>query len=289
MTRLLREPGAFAAECDAARRRGARVGLVPTMGALHRGHLSLIDRARRAGADHIALTLFVNPLQFAKGDDLDRYPRTLAEDLEASRKAGVDMVFAPTVEAMYPPGFQTAVEVGPLAEAWEGACRPGHFRGVTTIVAKLFALTGPCIAVFGRKDYQQCRVLEQMVSDLRLPVRLETAPVVREADGLALSSRNRYLSAEERTRARAIFRGLEALTEAFEDGERGRDRLLQRARQPMELALSRIDYVALVDPRDLRPSPPRLDADAVALVAGWVGSTRLIDHIALTIAQPPAR
>lgn len=281
MTRLVREPGALREECDEARARGHRVGLVPTMGALHAGHLSLIETARARGATHVALTIFVNPLQFAPTDDLDRYPRTLEADLARCRELGVDVVLAPADGAMYPPGFSSAVEVGGVTAPLEGVHRPGHFRGVTTIVAKLLNLAGPCVAVFGRKDYQQWRTLARMVRDLDMPVEVVGAPIVREPDGLALSSRNVYLAAAERARALGLVTGLRAAWDAFAAGERDPERVLALARGPVEASFDRVDYVALADADDLAPVGAELGARAVLAMAAHLGTTRLIDNVVL--------
>jgi len=277
---VVRDPKTFREACEAARARGARVGLVPTMGALHEGHLSLVDRAKHEGATFVALTIFVNPLQFAAHEDLGRYPRTLEADLEACRSRGVDLVFAPEDGSMYPPGFQTEVAVGEITKRWEGVHRPSHFAGVTTVVCKLFALTGPSVAVFGRKDYQQCRVIERMTLDLDLPIDVVGHPIVREEDGLALSSRNRYLSPEERTRALGIARGLHAANEAWRAGMRDADALRAIVRGPVESAFDSIDYVAVASPRTLEPLEGSA-TEAVILVAAHVGRTRLIDNLEL--------
>lgn len=281
MTRVVHEPHELRAACDAARAAGLRVGLVPTMGALHAGHLSLVEVARARGAQHVALTIFVNPMQFAPTDDLDRYPRTLDADLARCRELGVDVVFAPADGAMYPRGFSTHVEVAGVTGPLEGVHRPGHFRGVTTIVAKLLALAGPCVAVFGRKDYQQWRTLATMVRDLDLPVEVVGAPIVREPDGLARSSRNVYLAAAERARALGLVEGLRAAWDAFDAGEREAGRLLALARAPIEARFDRVDYVALADPDDLSPLPPTVGSRAVLAGAAHLGTTRLIDNVVL--------
>jgi len=281
VTARVHEPSALRAACDEARAAGRRVGLVPTMGALHAGHLSLIEVARARGADFVAVTVFVNPLQFAPTDDFDRYPRTLDDDVAACREAGVDLVFAPADGAMYPPGFSTEVKVTGVTAMLEGVHRPGHFEGVTTVVTKLLNLAGPCVAVFGRKDYQQWRTLSRLVRDLDMPVEVVGAPIVREADGLALSSRNRYLSASERGRALAIVEGLRAAWDAFDAGERGAVAILERARGPVEARFDAIDYVALADPDDLTPAGETLGERAVLAVAAHLGETRLIDNVVL--------
>jgi len=279
--RVVHDPVDLRAACDDARAAGRRVGLVPTMGALHDGHLSLARAARRRGADFIVVTIFVNPLQFGAGEDLDRYPRTLPDDVDACRRASVDLVFAPAVDAMYPPGFQTAVEVtGPLVDLHEGAHRPGHFRGVTTVVAKLFTMVGPSVAVFGKKDYQQWRVLTRMARDLAFPVDVVGEPTVREPDGLALSSRNRYLAPADRRRALAIHRGLSAADRAWRGGERDAGALTALATDEIEPAFDRVDYITLADAETLVPRAGQVpdDAPAALLVAAHLGGTRLIDN-----------
>ncbi len=279
-------PEAFRAACDAARAGGRRVGLVPTMGALHDGHLALVDHARAAGADYRAVTIFVNPLQFGEGEDFGRYPRTLEADLEACRARGVDCVFTPTPDVMYPEGFATSVRVTGVTERLEGAHRPGHFDGVTTVVAKLFHATGPCVAVFGRKDYQQWRVLARMTRDLGLPVEIVGHPIVRERDGLALSSRNRYLDPDARQRALGLVEGLRAAADAWDAGERDVARLEGLARTPVEARFDRIDYVAAADPESLAPLPERAE-QMVLLMAAHLGGTRLIDNLELGVDPRP--
>jgi pantoate--beta-alanine ligase len=249
------------------------------MGALHQGHLSLIDEAK-ARAQFIAATIFVNPLQFSEGEDLARYPRTLEQDLEACHQKGVDVVFAPEPSAMYPAGFQSQVRVTELTRPLEGAFRPTHFDGVTTVVAKLFGLAGACTAVFGRKDYQQWKILSRMANDLDMPVEVVGCPIVREADGLALSSRNRYLSAEERSRALGIVTGLRAVADAWSAGERDANTLEALARETVASALDRIDYVAVRDPETLETPAPKSKRLLVA-VAAHLGTTRLIDNVVL--------
>jgi pantoate--beta-alanine ligase len=279
MTELIHDPVAYRAGCDAARARGLVVGVVPTMGALREGHLALVTEAQKR-AQLVAVTIFVNPMQFGPNEDYGRYPRTLPEDLERCRAHGVDLVFAPAAEDMYPPGFSSYVGVDGVTEPLEGAFRPGHFRGVTTVVAKLLNLTGPSVAVFGRKDYQQWKTLARMVGDLNMPIDVIGMPTVREPDGLALSSRNRYLSAEEREGALAIARGLRAANAAFISGERRATVLEGLARAPVERAFDSIDYVAARDPEtlaELGEAPPRV----VIVVAARIGKTRLIDNAVL--------
>jgi pantoate--beta-alanine ligase len=279
MTRLVHLPAELRGACDDARARGLRVGLVPTMGALHAGHLSLVDEAKRR-AGFVAASIFVNPLQFGPSEDLDRYPRTLEADVALLRERGVDLVFAPAPSAMYPEGFQTEVAVSTLTQPLDGEFRPGHFRGVTTVVAKLFGLAGASVALFGRKDYQQWRVIERMARDLDMPIEVVGMPTVREGDGLALSSRNRYLDDAARARALAIARGLREAWDAYERGERDAPRLEALARAPVEAAFDRVDYVAARHPESLAPLEGRSD-DVVLLVAAHLGATRLIDNCVL--------
>jgi len=270
------------AATDAVRARGDRVGFVPTMGALHEGHLSLVREARRRAALAVA-SIFVNPTQFGPSEDLARYPRDLDGDLAKAGVAGADLVFAPTVAEMYPAGEKTRVAVSGLTEGLCGAFRPGHFDGVTTVVCKLFAAVGPCVAIFGRKDYQQLKVIERMTKDLLLPVEVVGMPIVREPDGLAMSSRNAYLSAEERARALSLHRGLGAARALFEAGTRRAAVLLAAARPPIAAAMASIDYLTLADPETLAPVPDDADAGPRALlaVAARIGKTRLLDNVVL--------
>ncbi|MFW2388696.1 MAG: pantoate--beta-alanine ligase [Polyangiales bacterium] len=279
MTQVLRKPAEFRRACEDARAAGHRVGLVPTMGALHEGHFSLVDEAR-ARADFIALTIFVNPLQFAPGEDLDRYPRTFESDLEGCRSRGVDLIFAPEPDAMYPQQFQTDVAVKNITQPLEGEFRPSHFDGVTTVVAKLFNLTGPCTAVFGRKDFQQWKILSRMALDLDMPVEVVGCPIIREPDGLALSSRNRYLSTKDRERALAIVEGLRAAYDAWQDGERDTVRLGDLAAEPVHRRFDRVDYVAAVDPETLI-APDASPETLLVAAAAHLGNTRLIDNLVL--------
>ncbi|MDH3727951.1 MAG: pantoate--beta-alanine ligase [Myxococcales bacterium] len=279
MTTIIREPAEFRRACDDARRASHRVGLVPTMGALHAGHYSLIDQASRR-ADFLAVTIFVNPLQFAPGEDLQRYPKTFERDLEGCQRRGVDVVFAPDAGAMYPDGFQTQVGVAAVTKPLEGVFRPSHLEGVTTVVAKLFNLAGPCVAVFGRKDYQQWKTLSRMVKDLDMPIEVVGCPTVREPDGLALSSRNRYLSETDRHRALAVVEGLRASHDAWKNGERGPSVLQRVAAAPVEATFDRVDYVAAVDPETLEP-PKTAPTRLLLAVAAHLGSTRLIDNVVL--------
>ena len=277
---VLHEPSHFRQACNRARADGKRVGLVPTMGALHEGHLALVDDAKRR-ADFVVLTIFVNPMQFGPNEDFTRYPRTLESDLAACEARGVDCVFAPNAQAMYPARFESHVEVDKITTHLEGAHRPSHFRGVTTVVAKLFNLTGAATAIFGRKDYQQWKVLERMALDLDFPIEVIGHPIVRENDGLAMSSRNRYLSAEERVRALAIVTGLRAATVAWEAGERREGELVALVRDKLAASFDSIDYIALADADVLTPIEHVAKDRALLAVAARIGKTRLIDNTVL--------
>ena len=266
------------ARAEDLRRDGRKIAVVPTMGALHEGHLALVRHAR-ARADVVILTIFVNPTQFGPNEDLSRYPRDEAGDLAIARPAGVDLAFCPSASAMYPAGAQTFVEVRELQQPMCGASRPGHFAGVATIVSKLFHITLPHIAVFGEKDYQQLAIIRRMVRDLDFAIEISSVPIVREPDGLALSSRNAYLSKEQRRAALALSKGLAAAEAAFRAGERSPVALLIAARAPIESeSLARIDYVELRDAEELTPFATTVDRRAVLALAVFVGATRLIDN-----------
>ena len=285
---LARTREELAALLGPARTGGQRVALVPTMGALHEGHASLMRVARDRVADGpLVVSVFVNPLQFGAGEDLDRYPRTLEEDLKVCEREGVDIVFAPSVDEVYPGGEpQVTVEPGPLATVLEGSTRPGHFRGVLTVVAKLFGLVRPDVAVFGEKDYQQLVLIRRMALDLNMPVEVVGAPTMREVDGLALSSRNRYLEDEQRQEAVALNRTLRA---AREVAEYGVDVALDAARAELRRTVGvDLDYLVLTDP-DLGELPADAPAgtEARILVAARVGSTRLIDNLPITLGSAP--
>jgi pantoate--beta-alanine ligase len=256
------------------------IGLVPTMGYLHEGHLSLVDEARqRAGA--VVMTIFVNPLQFGPREDLARYPRDLPRDRALAAARGVDALFVPPLDAMYPPGSEVRVIPGPTAERWEGAARPGHFTGVLTVVAKLFHLVEPDLACFGQKDIQQLTLIKRMVRDLDWPIEIVAVPTVREADGLALSSRNAYLGAEDRRRAVVLSRALLAAHQAWCDGETRAQAIEQRMRLELKTAPEvTVEYIAIVEPETLAPVTV-VNAGTVVAIAGRVGGTRLIDNIVL--------
>jgi pantoate--beta-alanine ligase len=260
-----------------ARARAAVIGLVPTMGALHEGHLSLVRRAR-AECGLVVVSIFVNPTQFGPQEDLAHYPRPFDHDLQRCRGEQVDLVFAPETAVMYPPGFATFVTVEGLSERLEGACRPGHFRGVATVVLKLFDIAAPDIAYFGQKDAQQASVIRRMVLDLEVPVQIRVCPTVRDPDGLALSSRNAYLSAPERSRALALWRSLELARAQITRGVRDAERIRQEMRALLASAAVVVDYAELVN-RDTFEPVRELTGPVLAVVAGRVGTTRLIDNL----------
>jgi len=261
-----------------ARAEGAIVGLVPTMGALHAGHLSLV-RAAGAQSSSLVVSIFVNPKQFGPAEDFTRYPRTLDADREVLDPLGVNYIFAPPVEELYPPGFSTSVEVAGLSERLEGRSRPGHFRGVTTIVLKLFEIVQPAFAYFGRKDAQQARIIRQMARDLDLDTGIVICPIVREPDGLALSSRNAYLQGPERAAATVLSRSLAAVRERIERGERMVAPLVEAMRGVLAAEpLAAVDYAEIVDADTFEPAS-RLRGSAMAVMAVFIGSTRLIDNM----------
>lgn len=268
----------------AARSSGAAVGLVPTMGALHAGHLSLICQARADGG-LVVVSVFVNPAQFGHGEDFSRYPRDLGRDATLATEAGADLLFVPTTEEVYPHGFATTVTVEGMDAVLEGAARPGHFRGVSTVVAKLFGIVAPDRAYFGQKDFQQLRVVERMTRDLNLPVTIVSMPIVREADGLAMSSRNLYLSDAERVQSLILHRALGEAEEAVAAGARDPAALAEQAARTVRSApLAALDYAVVRDAATLDPID-RLDRPAVLLLAARFGTTRLIDNTVLSSAR----
>jgi pantoate--beta-alanine ligase len=269
------------------RRAGRSVGLVPTMGAFHAGHLSLMRRAR-AECDVVVVSLFVNPTQFNEASDLDAYPRDEARDAALAEELGVDVLFAPPVEDVYPPGFATTVSVDGLTETLEGRFRGRqHFDGVTTVVTKLFNMVVPDVAYFGQKDAQQAVVVARIVRDLDMPVRIELCETVREPDGLAMSSRNVHLSADDRARATALSRALDAIDAALADGVLDTELLRARAAEELRAADIEPDYLELVSAETLAPVP-HVDGEVLALVAARVGTTRLIDNHRLMPARVTA-
>jgi pantoate--beta-alanine ligase len=263
--------------CRNLRRKGS-LGLVPTMGALHDGHLSLVRRAQEE-CDSVVVSIFVNPTQFAAGEDYETYPRSFDDDCAKLKSAGIDVLFAPSPEEMYSPVSTTFVEVPGIGDRLDGASRPGHFRGVATVVAKLFNVVGPDRAYFGQKDAAQVAVLRAMIRDLNIPVQLVACPIVRERDGLAMSSRNRYLSPQGRRQALILHRALQTVCELLEAGETRSD-ILQDALARVFAADEgvRLDYAAIVDPGTLLPVDDTAQGALIA-VAAWVGSTRLIDNL----------
>jgi pantoate--beta-alanine ligase len=255
------------------------VGLVPTMGYFHDGHLSLMRAARAANAT-VVVSLFVNPAQFGPNEDLEAYPRDEERDLELAEAEGVDILFAPSVEEVYPAGFNTTVEVGDLTEPLDGAARPGHFKGVTTVVTKLLNMVGPDAAYFGQKDAQQALVIHKLVTDLNIPVRIEVCPTVREPDGLAMSSRNAYLSEEQRARATALSRALRAAEHTVEGGQIDATAVLAAARRELDEAGIHPEYLELRSATDLTPAE-RVNGSTLLAVAARVGRARLIDNTML--------
>jgi pantoate--beta-alanine ligase len=284
--KIIRSSSAMAAWSDQLRREGVRIGFVPTMGALHEGHRALI-RAARLQCDALVVSIFVNPTQFSPHEDLAKYPRPISRDRAVCRQEGVDVCFEPTVKVMYPEGFQTTVTLPIIARRWEGEVRPYHFSGVATVVTKLFGMVRPKIAIFGQKDFQQSALVQQLVRDLNLGVEIVVHPTVREADGLAMSSRNVYLSMGERVRAVTLYKGLRAGAEAIRkgvtNGQAVQSAMIQVMKQ--EPAFT-IDYLAVCDPATLEPLST-VTRKAVLLGAIRIGPTRLIDNILFSVK--PAR
>jgi len=264
----------------AARFGGLRLGFVPTMGALHEGHLSLV-RAAKAQCDAVAVSIFVNPLQFGPNEDLAKYPRTFERDCELLEQESVDLLFAPTAEEMYPEKAITYVTVEGMSERLCGRSRPGHFRGVTTVVAKLFNIIEPDLAFFGQKDAAQAAIIRRMVRDLNFPVEVVVCPIVRDVDGLALSSRNAYLNAEQRKSALVLHRMLLEIQNRFERGERDAGKLIEAGKRVIAgESGARLDYLEIVDPETLEPVT-EVKGPALVAVAAFVGTTRLIDNVVL--------
>lgn len=276
------------AHLDSARRSGRRIAVVPTMGALHDGHLALV-RLARAHGDEVVVTVFVNPTQFGPGEDFERYPRHLDRDANLAERAGATVVFAPPTSEMYPQGEETRIRVPRVAAGLCGPVRPGHFEGVATVVCKLFNVLGQATYVFGQKDFQQLRLIQRMATDLLFPVTIVEHPIVRESDGLAMSSRNVYLSAEDRRRALGIPRALAAAATLFAAGERRTDALLEAARGVLDRRGLAVEYVTLADPRNVEElALGGTTADHVLLaIAARSGSTRLIDNIVLGVDAAP--
>ncbi|MBS7325412.1 MAG: pantoate--beta-alanine ligase [Thiopseudomonas sp.] len=270
-------------QINAARLSGQRIALVPTMGNLHAGHMSLIETARQH-ANFVVASIFVNPLQFGPNEDLDSYPRTLADDQHALQTAGCQLLFTPTVEQMYPHGMQgqTLVQVADVSEGLCGGSRPGHFDGVATVVTKLFNMVQPDVAVFGEKDYQQLAVIRKMTAELNMPVEIVGAPIVRSSDGLALSSRNGYLDAAQRTTAPALYRCLQQSVAGIQQGRRDYHAIVQEAANQLRAAGMRPDYIELRQADSLQPATAD-SSELVILGAAFLGTTRLIDNIAFAV------
>ena len=264
------------------REAGQKIALVPTMGALHAGHMALIEAAREE-ADRVVASIFVNPLQFGANEDLGRYPRREAEDAALLEHQGCDIVWLPTADQLYPPGFSTTVTVSGVSERWDGAARPGHFAGVATVVAKLFTAVRPDLAFFGEKDFQQLAVIRRMEADLGLGVDIRGVPTVRDGDGLALSSRNAYLTADERTRALALPQALEKARVAIIGGEAVEAVLSDAKRNLIDAGFRQIDYFALVDSATLEPIA-KLAGEMRLVAAAVIGTTRLIDNVRVVLA-----
>ena len=275
----IRDIGQLGSALVALRAGGKRIALVPTMGALHAGHLALVEEARRQ-ADRVVASIFVNPLQFGESEDLDRYPRREKEDSRALEEAGCDLLWMPSPEQMYPAGFSTTVSVTGLSKRWEGEVRPGHFDGVATVVTKLLNAVRPDVALFGEKDFQQLAVIRRLATDLQLGIEIVGVPTVRDCDGLALSSRNAYLNPDERARAVELPRALERAAEAILEGKPVDRTLQQAARALRDAGFSAVDYVALVDPATLEPLETA--AGRMRLIAAArIGTTRLIDNLSV--------
>ena len=272
---VIRTSAEMMAWSRAARARGERIAFVPTMGALHAGHVALLEEGRRRG-DKLVLSIFVNPTQFGPNEDLGRYPRDLPSDLAQAAGAGTDVAFVPEPIDIYPPSFQTTIEVRDLARGLDGVFRPGHFAGVATVVAKLFNIVQPDVAIFGQKDFQQLAIVRRLVADLALGIEIVGLPTVREPDGLAMSSRNAYLSQTERTRALSLSRALFAARDRASAGEREARQLVEGARSALDV--DRLDYLELCDAATLT-TLVQIDRPAVLLVAAFIGRTRLIDNI----------
>jgi len=268
-----------------ARAQGKTVGLVPTMGALHEGHLSLM-RAARKETGFVVASIFVNPTQFGPNEDFNRYPRAMDADARLCEGVGVDLIFAPDGRAMYPEGFVTYVVQGKLTDGLCGPHRPGHFRGVTTVVTKLFNIVQPDVAYFGQKDYQQAAMIRRMVRDLDMPIEVRVMPTVREGDGLAMSSRNRYLSPAERERALCLSRALTEAKKLADAGERSTAALLDAMNRIVRPAVDKVDYISIVHSETLR-AVSDISQGAVAALAIWIGKTRLIDNMILKEERNP--
>ncbi|MDD5108844.1 MAG: pantoate--beta-alanine ligase [Candidatus Omnitrophica bacterium] len=278
--RVITDPQKLNNEIKKTKRSGRTVGFVPTMGALHLGHLSLIKQAAKDN-DFIIVSIFVNPTQFGPNEDLKKYPHPLKNDLQLCSKAGVNLVFLPNAKIMYPEGFSTFVNVEGLSSVLCGASRPGHFRGVTTVVAKLLNIVEPDLLYLGQKDAQQAAIIGRMVKDLNFPVKVKVMPIVREPDGLAVSSRNHYLSKDQRIYAKVLFKSLSLAKSLIDNGQRDCVRLVSRMRQLIDKKKQvKIDYIAIVDPINLKPLK-RIFGNCLVVLAVYIGKTRLIDNLVI--------
>lgn len=278
--RILKTPDEMHAACAQLMREGRRIGFVPTMGALHDGHLSLV-RAARAQSDVVAASIFVNPLQFGPTEDLAKYPRQFESDRQLLEAEGCELLFAPEANDMYPPGATTFVEVARLSERLDGRSRPGHFRGVTTVVSKLFHIVEPDAAFFGQKDAAQVAIIRKMVADQNFPVRIVVCPIVREKDGLAMSTRNAYLDPQQRKQALALHRALMRVQTMADTGERSAEKLVSAGKEVIaEEPAARLDYFEAVSAETLEPVADT-SGGALIAVAAWIGTTRLIDNVVL--------
>ncbi len=280
--RIIRSPKIMTEVLKKLKLKDRTIGFVPTMGALHEGHLSLIRKARKEN-DIVAVSIFVNPTQFGPKEDFKRYPRPIRKDIVLCCKEKVDFIFYPKVKDLYPQGFKTFVTVEQLSNVLCGKSRPGHFRGVATVVTKLFNIVNPDIAYFGQKDTQQAIIIKRLVCDLNIPVKIKVMPIIREKDGLALSSRNIYLNQQERKDALVLFRSLNLAKDLLKEGERDAGRVINSMRKLIKQRKSaKIDYISIVDPKDLKPVKRILNGCLIAL-AVWMGKTRLIDNTIVTI------
>jgi pantoate--beta-alanine ligase len=280
--KLYKKINSIQKEIARLKREGKKIGFIPTMGYLHEGHLSLMRKARKEN-DIVVISIFVNPTQFGPREDYNRYPRDLNRDLKLAREVGVDIVFYPSVEEMYPSKYRTYVEVEELSDLLCGKSRPGHFRGVTTVCTKLFNIVQPDVAYFGQKDAQQAIIIKQMVRDLNFPLKIKVLPIVREKDGLAMSSRNVYLSSQEREEATVLYQSLKTAHQMVKTGIKDAGRIKRQVKNMIsEKATARIDYVEIVDLEDLKPVRT-IDKPALLALAVWFGKARLIDN---TILKP---
>ncbi len=280
--RLVKSLNALRQNIKNAKAKGKTIGFVPTMGYLHQGHISLVRKAVK-DSDFVAVSIFVNPTQFGPREDLSRYPKDLKKDLRMLRKAGADIVFAPSAQAMYPEGFQSYVEVKNLGDVLCGRSRPGHFKGVSTVVTKLFNLVDPDIAYFGQKDAQQSIIIKKMAEDLNTNVKIKVEPTVREKDGLAMSSRNAYLKKEEREEAAILYKSLLEAKRLINNGVKSSERIINAVRRMIKsVKTAKIDYVSIIDAKDLKPVKTIKGRVLIAL-AVWFGKTRLIDNIILEV------